>query len=568
MKTFRIAIVLSMIQYIQLFAGDNGQVLQTLSRYGIKVTQNENSIYKLEYPNGKVLYNNLGNYRDENLHRTMSSVDSTIINLQTIDTSLYSNKYTFWQEVPVSDGDFRPLIVGDVNNNGMAELYGYQKYYSTPELSFPMKIFELNPAGSFDTLFTFPDTTCFAQNIYDIKRNGSQELVMYDILVGAVYKPNSENGLPTDLDFAYGRGAGQAQINKPTLGDFDKDGFTDIVYDCTPTISNCFIDEYNPSTNTFDSVYRYNPQDYIQGYSVGDFDMDGKTDIVFGSSQGHVHVIESQGPRQYADVWDGQVETYNAYLHFSTNDIDGNGKPEFWVGGDAYYDGVGITRFTCFESNGEHSYVPVARIDLVGVFSFFAGNCFAKDIDGDGKEEILICIDGHVIILKFVGTPNHHAYDIFYLKENELANFNGVYFGATLHNLTTNDRDDLFISLGQLSSNNTERQEFSYIYKPDFFTEVKDRPSLSIPKNFELFQNYPNPFNPTTTIEYSIPSNTFVTLKVFDLLGRVVATVVNQKQNAGQHFAKFDGTFLASGIYFYRLQAADLLAVKKLILLK
>ena len=67
---------------------------------------------------------------------------------------------------------------------------------------------------------------------------------------------------------------------------------------------------------------------------------------------------------------------------------------------------------------------------------------------------------------------------------------------------------------------------------------------------------------------YSLQSNTYVTLEVFDLLGKVVATVVKQKQDAGVHQARFDGSFLPSGIYFYRLQAENFLAVKKLVLLK
>jgi photosystem II stability/assembly factor-like uncharacterized protein len=85
---------------------------------------------------------------------------------------------------------------------------------------------------------------------------------------------------------------------------------------------------------------------------------------------------------------------------------------------------------------------------------------------------------------------------------------------------------------------------------------------------FHLLQNYPNPFNPTTTIEYSIPKNAFVTLQVFDLLGNTVVTLVNQVQNAGSHYVDFDGASRPSGIYLYRLNAANFLAVKKFVLLK
>jgi len=88
------------------------------------------------------------------------------------------------------------------------------------------------------------------------------------------------------------------------------------------------------------------------------------------------------------------------------------------------------------------------------------------------------------------------------------------------------------------------------------------------PNKFLLFQNYPNPFNPTTAISYQLPAVSDVKLAVYDLLGREVAVLVNERRDAGVHEVKFDGSILASGVYFYRLQAGDLVQAKKLILLK
>lgn len=90
----------------------------------------------------------------------------------------------------------------------------------------------------------------------------------------------------------------------------------------------------------------------------------------------------------------------------------------------------------------------------------------------------------------------------------------------------------------------------------------------TVPDNFTLSQNYPNPFNPTTLINYSIPSSQKVVLKVYDELGREVATLVNQDQAAGNYTAEFSATGLASGIYFYRLQAGSFIQMRKMILLK
>lgn len=88
------------------------------------------------------------------------------------------------------------------------------------------------------------------------------------------------------------------------------------------------------------------------------------------------------------------------------------------------------------------------------------------------------------------------------------------------------------------------------------------------PEVFELNQNYPNPFNPTTSIKFSIPKSGEVTLKVFDVLGREVATLVNQTMNAGAYTFNFDASKLASGMYVYRLTAGDFVASKKMMLLK
>ncbi len=101
-------------------------------------------------------------------------------------------------------------------------------------------------------------------------------------------------------------------------------------------------------------------------------------------------------------------------------------------------------------------------------------------------------------------------------------------------------------------------------------TDVLNNKS-DLPTQFSLLQNYPNPFNPTTTIKYSIPSNAVynnVTLKVYDILGREIATLVNKKQNGGIYEVTFDASKLTSGIYFYKLTSGVLTETKKLLLVK
>ncbi len=81
-------------------------------------------------------------------------------------------------------------------------------------------------------------------------------------------------------------------------------------------------------------------------------------------------------------------------------------------------------------------------------------------------------------------------------------------------------------------------------------------------------QNYPNPFNPSTAIEYAVLQTGHVTLKVFNLLGEVVATLVDKSLAAGQYSVRWEASGLASGVYFYRLEAVGFVQTKKLILLR
>ena len=90
--------------------------------------------------------------------------------------------------------------------------------------------------------------------------------------------------------------------------------------------------------------------------------------------------------------------------------------------------------------------------------------------------------------------------------------------------------------------------------------------SLASPRDYVLLQNFPNPFNPITTIIYTLPHKTFVALTVFNTLGQPIATLVSGEQEAGTHQATFDGANLSSGTYFYRLQTADDLEVRRIVL--
>jgi hypothetical protein len=90
----------------------------------------------------------------------------------------------------------------------------------------------------------------------------------------------------------------------------------------------------------------------------------------------------------------------------------------------------------------------------------------------------------------------------------------------------------------------------------------------SVPSVFKLYQSYPNPFNPIAMIKYDIPQNSKVLIKVYDLLGREVKQLVDEFKQAGSYSVNFDGTNLASGVYFYRIEAGQFVDSKKMVLVK
>ena len=114
----------------------------------------------------------------------------------------------------------------------------------------------------------------------------------------------------------------------------------------------------------------------------------------------------------------------------------------------------------------------------------------------------------------------------------------------------------------------SDRQTGLYVLRTTFPMVGVIDPSNNIPENFELKQNYPNPFNPGTSVEFSLPQAGYVTIKVYDALGRQAALLVDEYKQAGNHTVTFDASRLASGIYFYTMHAGNFVQTKKMVLNK
>lgn len=553
--------ILFLVITVNLFAQFNYNRLK--ERHMITTDPRDTNILVVKYPNNSTRYFVTDNFSSQ---KDFTYLDSTIIDFN-IDTIIYHSKYSYWNYVPLMDSP-GPLVAGDINKNGKGLIFG-NKYNSNIIYPSITCAYELNNMGKFDSVYSY-DSTIFARSIYDINNDGTDELLLvgrYDFKLDTnkwmevtrnlIYSKAKDNHIPQTLSFIFDPYPDYpSQQNNNTWGKFDNDQYASEVF-INPSLAHVRIYKYNPFRNNLDSVFEYYYKDqdlYFEGFAVGDFDNDGKTEIVMGSIHGKVIMFKNTGIGTYKMSWLGNVETNNAYLTFTTNDLDGNGKKEFWVGGDSYFNGVPITRLTCFEYDGNNSYKAVGKIDIVGAFSLDAFNAFSTDVDNDGKEELVLDLGNTVMILKFAGSPNHQKYELFYAKQNEIPN--SVYQGASMTDLNGDGKKELLISFFQYLQGPGDIY-YSYIFKPDFLSVIKGEEPTA-PNTFQLFQNYPNPFNPCTNIKFSIAERTNIKIKIYNALGKEIEVLKDNEFSPGEYDINWDardkeGKPLPSGMYFIQL---------------
>ena len=141
-----------------------------------------------------------------------------------------------------------------------------------------------------------------------------------------------------------------------------------------------------------------------------------------------------------------------------------------------------------------------------------------------------------------------------------LVDCSGIEAGEYYLRLTAQVNEEVGLSLSDIQMDNVVLNKENL--------NIRNFRGETLPIEYSLEQNYPNPFNPTTTIRYQIPKEGMVTLKVYDVLGAEVATLVNEEKIAGRYEVNFDASRLASGVYIYLLSVNDYVSVKKMLMIK
>jgi hypothetical protein len=548
--------------------------LQNFVEHGGKVEEISPNVYRLTNPIGESRTFYLGS--KENVLENKEGIDTTIINVWEIDTTKFAGLFTFWQQVQVANFSWAPLPVEDLNNNNRPELYGFTDVIN-PNLAGPVKIFERNTNGIFQDIFSYDLQTAFVKGIADINGDGNAEILIVSIededstiFTYPFYKSDSAGSLPTTFDFFFY--LDNRQINDVAFGDWDNNGKTDCAFTVALELEPpmCVIAEYRDSINNFKELFRLLLPlgSDVSGFAIDDFDQDENNELVISSGAGIIYVIENKFENEYSLVNQFSFPTFNAYMQTATKDIDENGKREFWIGGQNFVEG--ITVFQCYESDGDNSYKAVARIELRYLTSLSGSETIqAVDIDDDSKEELIISIGNVILILKFVGSPNNHQYNLWYAKLGEATQPGAEFYPVAVADLDGDGKKDLLIPMSKYTPSIIYK--FSYILrkeKPSAITESEIK-WLS----FETVQGYPNPFNSESIISFNINETSNVQLKIYNTLGKEINILLNEELSPGKYDIIWDakdklGNSLPSGVYLIVLKTKNSVKTFKSILLK
>lgn len=277
------------------------------------------------------------------------------------------------------------------------------------------------------------------------------------------------------------------------------------------------------------------------------FDNDSLPDVLVGETySGELNIFKNEGDFKFSNVSTKILDS--RVLDLAVADFNNDGSQDFLV-----TDNTGNINFFYYES-GDY-FVDDFRPNIGSVF-----NIQIKDLDYDDDEDIIVnTIDGDIYVYGNMGNKEFIERKLPVSSKRGhaliLGNFDGdlefdLAYGSDSLSVLFNIRNNIGMSE---ETDITTSQELEKYSKPDAIG---------------LSQNYPNPFNPNTQIRYSIPKATVVKLEVYDMLGKKVATLVNERKSSGQYLVNFDASQLSSGVYIYSIQTGDLHQTKKMLLIK
>lgn len=341
------------------------------------------------------------------------------------------------------------------------------------------------------------------------------------------------------------------------IGDLNKNGQKEIIItrgNSSPTGGTVRFWEHtgSPGTFSFNNLYTYTTVSYLFGKGgIGDSDGDGWDEVFLtygGFDQFNTNIRKIKFD-SVSGTFVHQIFTANA-IGFPSNykvaDLYGDGQKEL-IASQSSNNKAAVY---IYKSNGSNSYQTIDSL-----FETSDNNtmmtCDVRTLTGDTHPSIIAAsFGGNIYGYQYTGT----SYAKQYQNNTGLGSaFRRIYW------LPWTGYDG-FISVWMGSSSTF------FVYKKDVLIGINNNKSLA--NSFSLEQNYPNPFNPSTSIKYSIPSDGIVKLSIYNLYGQLISKFVDEYQTRGSYIAFYDGSKLASGVYFYKLENNNKVMTRKMILLK
>ncbi len=377
-------------------------------------------------------------------------------------------------------------------------------------------------------------------------------------------------------------------------GDYDNDGDLDL-FVANGSDQNNFL-YVNNGDGSFTKITTgdiVNEAGYSRSCSWGDYDNDGDLDLFVANLIQDNFLYTNDGDGTFTKITTGEIVNDVSDSHGSSwGDYDNDSDLDLFVANFSEDNFL-------YSNNGDGTFTKITTGEIVND----GGNSRSAiwgDYNKDGYLDMFVANDlphnsflysnnGNInnwINIKCVGTTSNS--NAIGTKLKIKANINGTFIWqlrevSGLTGFASQNSFNVEFGLGNGTIIDSLKIEwpsgiinyYANIMVNQFLTILEDSGSTginnnqqSLPTRFNLSQNYPNPFNPSTIINYHIPELSFVTLKVYDVLGNEIAKLVNEEKDQGIYVVEFDATELTSGIYFYRLQGESFVETKKMVLMK
>jgi|WetSurMetagenome_2_1015567.scaffolds.fasta_scaffold106774_2 hypothetical protein len=490
---------------------------------------------------------------------TRLGVPMLSVDLNLIDTTLYSWRFHYVNSMPLTGDWGFPLQVHDMDGNGQPEAYGYQQTQSDDYT----RVFELDTSKNWNLRYTYPGEKGIIDKTGDLDNNGLREVYLRYRDSLFAYEQPALDSLPTLQKFRHR----QWYLNAtgiPNQVDFMTGASTpEIVYRGSEPISSeerIYVTKFDTTLKNIRRIWssQIPPGCFSQGcpwsIATGEYDRDGKQELAMSTLAGNVYVVEHVDGDSFAVTWSTNLSVAG---RAAAGDVDGNGITEFFIGGtQVETDGYVHLRAYAYERTGDNTFQPVFAFNIFPAGIFFVDLYQTADVDGDGVPELLLSFAGGIMIIRGAG---EHSYEVFYYRP--VSSLDGI----SAWRIDSSNAAHLFVSRA-IGSQPIISQTDVYELDSSLVTSVGDQ--ILLPSSVRLLHSYPNPFNSSTTISYEVPHRGHAILEIYDIAGRHVQRLVDEVQDQGTFAVQWDASSLASGIYFLRLTFGGQSFATKLIHLK